>query len=108
MCPSGTVTEPKEIFQALLKSRNTGAVIGIRSSPLGSITYLTGVDDIWVDNTGNISIILKPCDISGYAFPIREIDLDKISSVIPFSTRFQSLWVEKKSGVLGKINQMIF
>jgi hypothetical protein len=34
MCPSGTVTEPKEIFQALLKSRNTGAVIGIRSSPL--------------------------------------------------------------------------
>jgi hypothetical protein len=108
MNPSGTVTEPQEIFLALLNSRNTGVIIGIRSSPLGNITYLTGVEDIRVDNAGNITVVLKPCDTSGYAFPIREIDLDKICSVIPFSTRFQSLLVEKKSGVVEKINQMIF
>jgi hypothetical protein len=75
------IIDPKEIFKTLLMSRQNGTIIGINSSPLGRLTYLTGVEDITVDEMGHVFVVFRPCDTSGYMFPITKISLVKINSV---------------------------
>jgi hypothetical protein len=93
------VKEPREIFREILRSKEKGTVIGISSPVLGRVTYLTGVEDIVVDETCNVYVVLKPYDTSGYMFPVRNVSLEKIHSVKPFSSKFENVWIEKKSGL---------
>ncbi len=91
------ITDPRLIFSELLKSKETGTTIGVTSPVLGGFTYLTGVEDILVDETLTVHVVFQPCDTSGYFFPTRRVKLDKIYSVKPFTSKFENLWAEKKS-----------
>jgi len=92
------ITDSQGILKQLLYSKEHGTVIGINSQVLGRITYLTGIEDILIDDEYNVSVILRPYDTSGYIFPVRKISLDKIQAVKPFTSKFENKWVEKKIG----------
>jgi hypothetical protein len=92
-------TTPQEIFRELLKSKEAGTVIGVTSPLLGSFTYLTGVEDLVVDDRLDVYVIFRPSDTSGYFFPNRKVKLDRIFSVKPFKSKFENSWAEKKSKI---------
>jgi hypothetical protein len=91
------ITDPVDIFTAILKSKEAGTIIGVNSPTLGGFTYLTAVEDITVDDALNVYVIFQPCDTSGFFFPTRRVRLDKIYSVKPFTSQFKNLWVEKNT-----------
>lgn len=99
------IEDPKQIFTELLKSKENGTIIGVTSPVLGGFTYLTGVEDIVVDEMLTVYIVFQPCDTSGYFFPTRRVRLDKVYSVKPFASRFENLWAEKKSAADEQLRQ---
>ena len=78
---------PSEILQALLKSKEEGLCIGVKSTSLASDTIITAVEDIHFGE-GQTLIILKQYDSSGYILPSYKVDLSEIQSVYPFTTPF--------------------
>jgi hypothetical protein len=101
------IEDSKEIFKEILKSKENGTIIGVTSPILGGFIYLTGVEDVVVDDTFTVYIVFQPCDTSGYFFPTRKVRLDKIYSVKPFSSKFENLWAEKKSSANDDASELL-
>ena len=76
-----------EILQALLKSKEDGTSIGIRSPSIGPDTVVTAVEDIHFGE-GQTIILLKHFDSSGYILPCNKLNLLEIQAVCSFTTPF--------------------
>src|SRR6187551_1890270 len=75
-------SEPQEILQALLDSKQSGTAIGIISSALGSDIFTTTVEDIIIHENATL-IVLKRFDTTGYILPSYKINLLEILGVWP-------------------------
>lgn len=87
------ITNPKEILEHILDSKNNGTVIGISSPILGRGMVLTSIEDIILG--GSPLIVLKPYDTSGNILPERKIHLENIPAVRAFSTRFENPFISR-------------
>jgi hypothetical protein len=87
------LTDQSSILQALLKSKEDGTAIGLRSSALGPDTVITGVEDI-VFAEGHTIVVLKHYDSSGYILPSHKVNLLEIQSICPFSTPFSNPYLQ--------------
>lgn len=87
--PFDFVKEPKEIFKALLDSRQNGTAIGIKSPVLGKGMFVTGVENILIgDGYENTRIILKGYDFTGHVLETNSIWLTEIEGVCSFASKF--------------------
>jgi hypothetical protein len=75
-----------EILKLLLRSKNSGAVVGINCPSMGSGVFLTGVEDVVMDY--EVIVFLKPLDITGKLLEKDKIKLTEISSVCTFNTPY--------------------
>ena len=83
------VTTQRDIFKALLESKDKGTAVGIRALPLGKGMFITAVDDILIgDGNENTMIILRGHDFTGHVLETSVIRLDQIEGVCIFSSQF--------------------
>jgi hypothetical protein len=83
------LTSPSTILKALLESKLSKSVIGIRSKSLGHGTSMTTVEELII-NDNETTIVLKGYDMSGYFLDRHSLRLDEIESVIPFDALFEN------------------
>lgn len=87
--PFDFLSAPKEIFKALLESKEQGSAVGIKAQALGKGMFITAVDDILIgDGYENTRIILKGYDFTGHILETNVIRLDEIEGVCLFSSKF--------------------
>ena len=89
------VTEEKRILEILLASKLHEYVVGIHSEQLGSELCLTQVEDIIIPEGQTPIVILKGYDISGHFLDRNKINLESITSVYPFSSKFENPFIPK-------------
>jgi hypothetical protein len=78
-----------EILKALLESKVSNSIIGIKATPLGRGTYMTNVVDLAIDGN-NTTIVLRGYDMTGYFFDKSILNLEEIENVIPFNALFEN------------------
>lgn len=99
--PFDFIKDPKEIFRALLDSKERGTAIGIKSSMLGKGMFVTGVDDILIgDGDENTNVILKGYDFTGHVLETNHILLTDIEGVCQFSSKFGNPILKTLSKIL--------
>lgn len=87
--PFDFITEPTEMFKALLDSKVHGTAIGIKSALLGKGMFVTGIDDILIgDGHENTRVILKGLDFTGHVLETNTIMLTEIEGVCRFNSKF--------------------
>lgn len=87
----GIITEPKDILQELISSREIGNVIGIWSSSLGTGLYMCAVDNILDDEVEHDKvIILKEKDLNGIPLPVHVLFLQDVEKVFPLKTLYSN------------------
>lgn len=87
--PFDFIKEPKDIFKALLESRDRGTAIGIKCGMLGKGMFITSIEDILVgDGHENTRVLLKGYDFTGHILEKNNIFLTDIEGVCNFSTKF--------------------
>jgi hypothetical protein len=79
-----------EILKALLESKESNSIIGIKAAPLGPGTYMTNVVNLIIDGNYNTTIVLRGYDMTGYFFDTSTVHLEEIEGVIPFSASFEN------------------
>ena len=99
--PFDFMKDPREIFKALLDSKERGTAIGIKSSALGKGMFVAGVEDILIgDGHENTNIILKGYDFTGLVLETNHIRLSEIEGVCQFSSRFGNPILKTLSKIL--------
>jgi hypothetical protein len=99
--PFDFVKEPKEIFKALLESKDNGTAIGIKSGVLGKGMFVTSVDNILIgDGYENTQIILKGYDFTGHVLETNTIQLTEIEGVCSFASKFGNPILKTLSKIL--------
>jgi len=99
--PFDFIKEPKEIFKALLESKERGTMIGIKSSVLGKGMFVTGVDDILIgDGDESTQVVLKGHDFTGHVLETSNICLVDIEGVCEFSSKFGNPILKTLSRIL--------
>ena len=99
--PFDFLTNPQDIFKALLESKDRGTAIGIKSDLLGKGMFVTGVEDILVgDGNENTRIILKGYDFTGHVLDTSIIRLTDIAGVCEFSSKFGNPILKTLSKIL--------
>jgi hypothetical protein len=84
----------EDILREILHSKENGNVIGIQAETLGNGIYVTGVEDVILDEN-ETAIILKPYDMSGYIFPNKRVPLDKITLVCPLRSPVKNPFLQE-------------
>ena len=83
----GIITEPKDILNELIMSRENGNVIGIWAPSLGTGLYMCAVENILDDEVEHDKvIILKENDLNGVPLEAHVLFLQEIEKVYPFKT----------------------
>ena len=83
----GIITEPKDILDELIASRENGNVIGIWSPSLGTGLFMCAVENIYDDDVEHDKvIILKEKDLNGVQLEAHVLFLQEIEKVFPFKT----------------------
>ena len=99
--PFDFIREPKDIFKALLDSKDRGNAIGIKSDVLGKGMFVTGVDDILIgDGYENTTVILTGYDFTGHVLETNRIRLTDIRGVCTFPSKFGNPVFETLSKIL--------
>ena len=87
--PFDFIQDPKEVFRALLDSKERGTAIGIKSELLGRGMFVTGVEDILIgDGRENTRVILKGYDFTGHVLPTNIVSLTEIEGICKFKSKF--------------------
>lgn len=87
--PFDFISEPRDIFEALLASKDRGTAIGIKSTVLGNGMFITSVEDILLgDGNENTWIVLKGYDFTGHVLETNRLLLTEIEGVCEFSSKF--------------------
>jgi hypothetical protein len=95
-------TNPKDILQQLLESKQKGTTIGIMTPILGRLIVMAGVQDlIFYDSP---IVLLKPYDARGAMLAETKIPLDAIESVQPFTSRFENPFITRLSDGQGPMS----
>lgn len=87
------VTAKAEILGVLVNSKQHGSAVGIMAPVFGSDIFITGVEDIILEE-GKTLIILKQYDHSGYILPSTRIALEDLESVCPFSSELRNPYLD--------------
>jgi hypothetical protein len=87
------------IFKQILDSTATGNLVGITSEKLGTGMFLTSVEQVIMEDEGEVIVVLKPYDATGYIFPTNRLHLSDITSLFPFKTKFQNPYIEQTKPV---------
>ena len=99
--PFDFVTEPKEIFKALLDSKDNGTAIGIKTAVLGKGMFVTSVENMLIgDGSENTKIILKGYDFTGHVLETNIIRLTDIEGVCSFASKFGNPILKTLSKIL--------
>jgi hypothetical protein len=99
--PFDFIQDPKEVFRALLDSKERGTAIGIKSAVLGRGMFVTGVDEILIgDGRENTRIILKGYDFTGHVLATNSIPLTEIEGVCMFDSKFGNPILKTLSKIL--------
>ena len=99
--PFDFIKDPKEVFRALLDSKERGTAIGIKSENLGKGMFVTGVEDILIgDGYENTRIILKGYDFTGHVLETNAIQLTDIDGVCRFTSKFGNPILKTLSKIL--------
>lgn len=99
--PFDFIQDPKQIFKALLDSKDRGTAIGIKSAQLGKGMFVTGVEDILIgDGRENTNVVLKGYDFTGHVLETNIIRLTEIEGVCQFSSKFGNPILKTLSKIL--------
>ena len=99
--PFDFITEPKDIFRALLESKDRGTVIGIKAFILGKGMFVTCVEEILIgDGDENTKVILKAYDFTGHILETNTIRLTDIDGVCQFPSKFGNPILKTLSKIL--------
>ena len=99
--PFDFVDDPKEVFKALLDSKERGTAIGIKSEILGKGMFVTGVEEILIgDGRENTKIILKGYDFTGHVLDTDTIRLVDIKGICRFNSKFGNPILKTLSKIL--------
>jgi hypothetical protein len=81
----------KSIRNGLLKSKDSGTVVGIYSHALGQGMFITSVADMYPDNDNDEEIVvLKRYDLSGLILPRTDLSLSEIKAVCEFDMIYKN------------------
>lgn len=101
--PFDFIKDPKDIFKALLESKENGTAIGIKSSMLGKGMFVTAVHDILLgDGRENTHVILKGHDFTGHVLDTNSIRLTDIEGVCCFASKFGNPILKTLSKILKR------
>jgi hypothetical protein len=67
-----------------------GNLVGVYCPILGNGMFLAGVENIIWGDDGSPSIVFFPFDMSGHALARRSIELNEITSIVPFNNPYIS------------------
>ena len=99
--PFDFIKDPRDIFRALLDSKDRGTAIGIKAGVLGKGMFVTGVDDILLgDGHDNTKVVLKGYDFTGHVLETNSILLTEIEGVCRFSSKFGNPFLSTLSRLL--------
>lgn len=99
--PFDFIKDPKEVFKALLDSKDRGTAIGIKSPALGKGMFVTSVDDILIgDGQENTNIVLKGYDFTGHVLDTNIVRLIDIEGVCKFTSKFGNPILKTLSKIL--------
>lgn len=99
--PFDFIQEPRDIFKALLDSKDRGTAIGIKSGILGKGMFITSVDDILIgDGDGNTQVVLRGYDFTGHVLETNNILLSDIEGVCRFTSKFGNPILKTLSRIL--------
>lgn len=95
------ITDSKDVFKALLDSKERGTAIGIKSDLLGKGMFVTGIEDILLgDGHENTKIILKGYDFTGHVLEKNTVGLTEIEGVCKFNSKFGNPILKALSKIL--------
>lgn len=87
--PFDFIEDPRDVFKALLDSKDRGTAIGIKSRILGKGMFVTSVEEILIgDGNENTKIVLKGYDFTGHVLETNHILLTEIEGVCKFPSKF--------------------
>lgn len=93
---------PKEIFKALLDSKESGTAIGVKSAMLGKGMFVTAVDDILIgDGYDYTRVVFRGYDFTGHVLETNVVGLTDIEGVCCFTTKFGNPILKALGKVLG-------
>jgi|SRR5690349_11355834 len=99
--PFEFLQEPRDVFKALLDSKDRGTTIGIKSQVLGKGMFVTAVEDILIgDGQENTWIILKGYDFTGHILETSSVRLTEIEGVCMFASKFGNPILKTLSKIL--------
>lgn len=99
--PFDFIQEPRDIFKALLDSKDRGTAIGIKSGILGKGMFITSVDDILIgDGDRNTQVVLRGYDFTGHVLETNHILLSDIEGVCRFTSKFGNPILKTLSRIL--------
>jgi hypothetical protein len=99
--PFDFIKDPKDIFKALLDSKDRGTAIGIKARVLGKGMFVTSVEDILLgDGHDNTKVVLKGYDFTGHVLETDNILLTEIEGVCQFSSKFGNPFLNTLNKIL--------
>jgi hypothetical protein len=89
------VTDARQIVEILGQSKINGTAVALTSPAWGSGFFITAVQDIFLgEEDGDVLIVFKPYDITGYIFPRNKLYLWEIQSVCAFKSAFENPYIK--------------
>lgn len=91
-------TDQQRILEIIRESFSNGTVAGFYApSTLGRGIFITSVEGIAACN-GDLEIILKEYDTSGYILPKKRVKLGEIEKVFPFQSQMANPFMKTLTG----------
>jgi hypothetical protein len=84
------LSDKEDILKALLQSKRSNSIIGIKAQPLGPGTYMTSVLELLITENNDTTVVLRGYDMTGYFLDKSTLKLEEIESVIPFTALFEN------------------
>lgn len=85
------VIDPDKILNILTDSKDNRTAVALAATPLGSDYYITCVEEVMLgENGGEVTVVIKPFDITGYIFSTTRLQLSDIKAVSPFKSKFEN------------------
>jgi hypothetical protein len=81
------ITSQKQILKHIRLCKQSGGLIGIYSKSLGKGMFLTTVEDM-EEKDSDVSLVLKPIDMSGEKLTRSVLSLKEISAICPFNQMY--------------------
>ena len=87
------LTDKTSILSELTSSKIYQTCVGLSSKKLGTGMFITVVEQIIIDENST-TIVLKQYDATGYLLPTNKLELDDITSLFPFKSKFNNPYLE--------------